>query len=154
MYEEKDPAKLPTLATTDTATEHWYSGKKYYSFKKGTYNTKLAALIKKGSTRTAAETTQMTKEKTLADAFTRMVWKATTKVSFAIKGRWVYARYCSVEGNKTPATNYLTNVKEDCLKDDVDVCFQRAALKAHNQKRARHRGGRPLAADPAASNHI
>jgi hypothetical protein len=34
------------------------------------------------------------------------------------------------------------------------VCFQRAALKAHNEFRARHRGGRPLVADPAASAYI
>ena len=83
-----------------------------------------------------------------------MVWKRTTTVAFGIKGRWVYARYCSVAGNTGLPASYIENVKQDCVKDAVDVCFQAAALKAHNEKRARHRNGRPLAADPAASNHI
>jgi len=111
--------------------------------------TLLAKAIK-----TAAETKQATSQKTLADAFTRMVWKGTTKAAFAIKGRWVYARYCSVEGNTGTTAAFITNVKQDCVKDDVDVCFQRAAIKAHNEKRARHKGGTPLTADPAASNYI
>ena len=154
-FEQLDPAKLATLATSDAATAAWYSGKAYYDFKKGTYNAALTALITKGAgARTAAETKQMNEQKALADAFTRMVWKATTTVAFGVQGRWAYARYCRAAGNQAPTSRYLTNVKQDCLKDDVDVCFQRAALRAHNEKRARHRGGRPLAADAAASNHI
>jgi hypothetical protein len=150
---------LPTLSTRDYATEHWYSGKQYYDFKKGTYNKKLTALIAKskavgGPAMTAAEKKTQATQTTSADAFTRMVWKATTTVAFGIKGRWVYARYCRVAGNTGTTAGYLTNVEEDCLKDDIDVCFQRAALRAHNEKRARHRGGRPLAAHPAASRHI
>ena len=93
-------------------------------------------------------------EKVLSDSFTRMVWKRTLKVSFGIKGRWVYARYCTAEGNKGTVKEWQSNVEEDCVKDDVDVCFQRAALRAHNEKRARHRGGRPLQAYPAASRHL
>jgi len=52
-----------------------------------------------------------------------MVWKSTTKVAFAIKDRYVYARYCSTKGNEGDSTKYKENVIEDCLKDDVDVCF-------------------------------
>lgn len=103
---------------------------------------------------TAAETKEMKTQKVEADAFTRMVWKSTTRVAFGIKGRWVYARYCSNAGNTGGASNYRAEVEEDCLKDDIDVCFQRAALRAHNEKRARHRGGRPLQPHPAASRHI
>jgi hypothetical protein len=152
-YEETDPAKLPTLPTTDVATAHWYGGKAFYDFKAGTYKPKLKALIATPPT-AATALKQMNTQKDLADAFTRMVWKATTTVAFGIKGRWVYARYCSVQGNQGGTAGFITNVKQDCVKDDVDVCFQAAALKAHNEKRARHKKGRPLAADPAASNHI
>lgn len=157
-FEEVDPAKLPTLPTKDYATEAWYLGKQYYDFKKGTYKKALVDLVTRsggtGTALTAAETKTMNTQKTAADAFTRMVWKGTGTVAFGIKGRWVYARYCGVAGNTGGTAGYLTNVAEDCLKDDIDVCFQRAALRAHNEKRARHRGGRPLAAHPAASRHI
>ena len=56
-YEEKDPAKLPTLSTSDAATEYWYSGKKYYDFKKGQYKGTLQTIHAKAlGKRTAAET--------------------------------------------------------------------------------------------------
>jgi hypothetical protein len=83
-----------------------------------------------------------------------MVWKSTTKVAFAIKDRYVYARYCSTKGNTGNTIKYKENVIEDCLKDDVDVCFQRNALEFHNEKRAKHRDSRPLAAYQDASNYI
>jgi len=40
-FEEDDPAKLATLATSDRATEAWYSGKQYYDFKAGTFKSAL-----------------------------------------------------------------------------------------------------------------
>jgi hypothetical protein len=38
-FTQDDPTKVATLATSDDATEGWYSGKKYYSFKEGKYVT-------------------------------------------------------------------------------------------------------------------
>jgi hypothetical protein len=90
---------LANLPLSDDATEAWYAGKQYYDFKGHTYNKKLKTLIDK-TTKTADETKKMNTQKTSCDAFTRMVWKSTTTVAFGIKGRWVYARYCKVEGNK------------------------------------------------------
>jgi len=73
-----------------------------------------------------------------ADFFTMMVWKPTTSVAFGIKGRYVYARFCSPRGNQGTNTDYRNNVKKDCKKDGYDNCFMEAALKAHNEKRALH----------------
>ena len=93
----------------------------------------MVALIKKYKDKAAAsavltdiekiEKKKMELEKVLSDSFTRMVWKRTLKVSFGIKGRWVYARYCTAEGNKGTVKEWQSNVEEDCVKDDVDVCF-------------------------------
>lgn len=83
-----------------------------------------------------------------------MVWKSTTTVAFGIRDRWVWVRYCKVKGNTGAEKEYKANVKQDCIKDQIDVCFQRAALKAHNEKRTRHKGGTPLKHDNAASNYI
>jgi hypothetical protein len=63
-FEEVDPAKLPTLSTSDSATQAWYSGKQYYDFKKGTYQKKLGELMNKHKKNnpalTAAEKKRMT----------------------------------------------------------------------------------------------
>lgn len=76
-------------------------------------------------------------------------------MSFGIKGRWVYARYCDKGGEIVPdKAKNKANLAQDCIQDGVDVCFQKAALQAHNEYRARHRGGRPLAPDRAASAYI
>jgi hypothetical protein len=64
------------------------------------------------------------------------------------------AWYCTVKGNTGGAAGYKKNVKKDCVKDGVDLCYVEMALKAHNEKRARHRGGKPLVADLAASKYI
>lgn len=98
-FEQVDPAKLPTLATSDDATEAWYAGKKYYDFKTGGYQAKYNNQV------------LTAQQKLDADAFTRMVWKKTTTVAFGIRDRWVYARYCLVQGNTGGPAAYLTNVK-------------------------------------------
>jgi len=53
----------------------------------------------------------MNRQLNLVNAFTRMVWKDTTTVAFGIKGRWVFARYCKVEGNVDGVTAYKANIK-------------------------------------------
>lgn len=137
MFEQVDPTKVAVLATSDDATEGWYSSKKNYAFDLGTYKVTDPVLTDA--------------QKLDVDEFTRMVWKETTKVSFGIKGRFVAAWYCSVEGNNGDAENYKKNVAKDCVKDGVDTCYVEMALRAHNEKRAKHRGGRPLERDDAAS---
>lgn len=141
-FEQVDPTKVATLSTSDDATAGWYAGKKHYDYAKGA-NKPLFNKV--------ALTAAMTEN---AAQFTRMVWGSTTTVAFGIKGRWVTAWYCAVKGNTGGAAGYKTNVKKDCVKDGVDLCYVELALQAHNEKRARHRGGRPLVADLAASKHI
>jgi hypothetical protein len=135
IFEQGDPTKVALLATTDAATEGWYSGKANYAFDMGTYSKISLSADKKLD----------------VDDFTRMVWKATTKVSFGIKGRFVAAWYCTVKGNMGTTDEYKKNVAKDCVKEGVDTCYVEMALRAHNEKRAKHRGGRPLQADDAAS---
>jgi hypothetical protein len=65
----------------------------------------------------------MNRQVKLVDSFTRMVWRDTTTVAFGIKDRWVVARYCKVKGNVDGVTGYKANIKQDCIKDEVDVCF-------------------------------
>jgi hypothetical protein len=96
-FEEVDPAALPKLATSDRATAARYSGKKYYDFKVGEFKSALVTKSKAAyqkehgdldgwklestapaSGLTAKETKEMNTQKASADAFTRMVWKATT----------------------------------------------------------------------------
>jgi hypothetical protein len=52
-----------------------------------------------------------------------MVWKSTTTVAFGIRDRWVWVRYCKVKGNTGAEKEYKANVKQDCIKDQIDVCF-------------------------------
>jgi hypothetical protein len=66
-----------------------------------------------------------------------MVWKSTTTVGFGIRDNYAVAWYCQVRGNV--AGEYKTNVEKDCVKDGVNTCYAEMALKAHNEKRARHK---------------
>jgi hypothetical protein len=53
--------------------DKWYENKQYYDFKKGTF----------------------TKDKKVhGQKFTKMMWRATKKVGFAISGKFVVAWYC------------------------------------------------------------
>jgi len=141
-FEEADPAQVTAMFYNDAATESWYEGKKYYDFKAGDF---LAELD--GEAVTA-------EQKAEGGEFTRMVWGETTTVAFGISDRYVFAWYCAPQGNTGAVDNWKKNVKKDCVKDGVDTCYVEMALKAHNEKRARHRGGRPLEADAAASKAI
>lgn len=157
LYEETDPEELVNLASSNRATDYWYSGKQFYDFKQGTYTRKLQAYIEdaeRSSNYTPEEIKAFDEQKEKANAFVRMVWKATTKVAFGIKGRYVYARYCKVGGEYAEPKKNIENIEEDCVKNEIDLCFERAALRAHNMKRAQHVGGRTLEAYPAASRHI
>lgn len=142
VFTQDAPAKVATLATSDDATIGWYEGKKFWNFKEGTVKDKFEDKVLTAD------------QKADAADFTRMVWAETTTVAFGIRGRWVVAWYCSPQGNKGDVEAYKKNVQKDCVKDGVDTCYLELALQAHNEKRARHRGGRPLAQDTAASKYI
>ena len=73
-----------------------------------------------------------------------MVWKATTKVAFGVKDKWVIAWYCETKGNNGGPADYKANVGDKCINDDgVNTCFNDLALKAHNAKRTDHKA-KPL----------
>jgi hypothetical protein len=74
-----------------------------------------------------------------------MVWKgaAGKRVGFGVKDRLVYAWYCPA-GNtpETPAA-FKANVfpagnPAHCIDDTVNVCYNKRAILAHNDARARH----------------
>lgn len=79
-----------------------------------------------------------------------MIWKATTKVAFAVKDDMVYAWYCTTEGNTEDAdaavtiTNYKTNVAKACVIDGVNKCFNNDQLDIVNEKRFNHKDTDPV----------
>lgn len=89
-----------------------------------------------------------------------MVWRATKKVGFGVRGKFVAAWYCYDPGNAGPASTaatpaiYKDNVRKDCLVDGVDQCYLEIALKAHNAYRAKHKEGQALIGYIEASKRI
>ena len=78
-----------------------------------------------------------------------MVWAGSERVAFGVKSPWVVAWYCA-KGNEpavgqsgSPAA-YKENVKETCIENGMNVCYNQAALLAHNTKRALHQDTGPL----------
>jgi hypothetical protein len=84
-----------------------------------------------------------------SNRFTQLIWGASTKVAFGVKSPWVVAWYCP-GGNKPDvgetgsAAAYKANVKKTCIENGVNVCYNKAALKAHNKKRLLHEDTPPL----------
>jgi len=70
------------LDKSHAATDAWYGGEAHYDYAKGAYKE-----THDGKKLTASQ-------KTLAEAFTRMLWKANRTVAFGIKGKHVAAWYC------------------------------------------------------------
>ena len=77
------------------------------------------------------------------------MWKASTKVGFGIKGKFVLAYYCEKAGNTGEKKNYKMNVckKDQCKlctegKDGVaykyNKCYNKLALDEHNIYRLDH----------------
>jgi hypothetical protein len=170
LYEEKDPQRVILLPSSDYATQAWYAGLSSWDFAKAEPK-KLSEVkipkevkdntgtvtnqdeINAATSKRDAEDRQFAEE---AEAFTRMVWKATTEVGFGIKGRFVVAWYCEAEGN-TPngyGEKWGNNVARDCDDDGVNTCYVERALKKHNDLRAQHKGGKPLTHYNAASQYI
>lgn len=145
-----------------SATDNWYhSGEPYYDYATGQPKTAATA-----------------EQKVDALKFTRMMWKATKKVAFGIKGKHVVAWYCDAKGN-IPATDakvFKANVgAKNCLKFDpistkitensktgaakdrtfkvYNQCYNDRQMKFHNTKRQLHEA-RDLSFDKEASIEI
>jgi hypothetical protein len=159
IFEEKDAAKLNELVTTAVHTDYWYAGNTEFNYVNG----EPMAWNEKG-------------RYTKYQDFTKMMWKKTTKVGFGIRGKWVIARYCDDNmkytkdiaypsqhawpffpwPNRPAATATETfigfktikkNIGKLCVIDGYNECYNKAALLAHNEARARLEGYVPLELD-------
>lgn len=106
------------------ATDGWYAGKKYYEFAAGRPSTV--------QTESALQ-------------FTQIVWKGETgkKVGFGVHKGVVYAWYCPAGNTPDTATAFKENVfpagnQEHCFDGTVNVCYNRAAILAHDDAREQH----------------
>jgi uncharacterized protein YkwD len=71
--------------------------------------------------------------------FARVVWKATTKVGFGVKGKYVVAWYCEDQGAIGDEAAFKKNIEESCIqKNGVNKCYNDQALKANNKLRDDH----------------
>ena len=79
----------------------------------------------------------------VANRFTQMIWKDVKKVGFGVKSPWAIAWYCP-KGNQPPvgetgsADTYKKNVKKTCIEKGMNVCYNKMAVKAHNDERLKH----------------
>jgi len=72
-----------------------------------------------------------------------LIWKSSTTVGFGIKGKFVVAWICEVEGSlpdDTPET-YGENVKENCIIDGRNSCFNNVNKDYANKIREWHESG-------------
>jgi hypothetical protein len=98
-------------------------------------------------------------QKKKAEAFTRMLWRETQTVAFAIKGKYVAAWYCNPSGTTNsngagvtasttqPMATFKANVLTSCLTQSATAsgavemynhCYNKRETAAHNKKRAVH----------------
>ena len=128
-----------TAKDTDAATDAWYKGNKMYNYKEG---------------KAKAPTKDNKEPKKDVDMFARVVWKATTKVGFGVKGKYVVAWYCEDQGATGDEAAYKKNIEESCIQaNGVNKCFNEQALKANNKKRDDH-GTEELTWDEKAAEEI
>lgn len=78
-----------------------------------------------------------------ANNFTQMVWRDSEKIAFGVRSPWVVAWYCKggnkpAVGDTGSAASYRKNVARTCIVGGMNVCYNRLALNAHNDKRKRH----------------
>jgi hypothetical protein len=74
-----------------------------------------------------------------------MVWKGAPgkRVGFGVKGQVVYAWYCDAGNTPDTTAAFKENVfpagnAQHCVDDTVNVCYNKKAILAHNDARARH----------------
>jgi hypothetical protein len=83
-----------------------------------------------------------------------MVWKASTKVGYAVSGPWAAARYCEAAANAGEPAAFIENVLPRCIEEGVDTCFNEAQLKLHNDYRSDHKDTPPLKGNEEAASAI
>ena len=122
------------MRTSTAPADYWYGGSAHYDFTKNLVKENISA-----------------EEALLASEFTRLVWKASTKVGFGISkdGRYVVAWFCEEPGNvmkndynqlipANAATN-AKNVGKNCInKDGVNECFNKLNTDKLLEIRATH----------------
>jgi len=135
VFDQEDDAKVLELVTSDAATDSWYAGMKHFNFETGESR--------------APNDTDMNNQFL---AFSRMMWRKSTKVGFGIRGSYVMAWYCN-EPMKTQTQTaadyklYKANVGKLCLVDGYNQCYNDKAIEAHNAAREKHEGYSPLVFD-------
>lgn len=88
-----------------------------------------------------------------------MIWENSTKVGFGVKSPWVVAWYCP-KGNEpkvgdTGSTDaYKKNVRKTCIENGMNICYNKFALKAHNDKRLLHKDTPPMETNVEAAKAI
>ena len=119
IYTEKVAAKVKDVLYTNAASTFWYAGETEYDYTKGEPKKKTDK-----------------NKKAYSDNFTKMVWKATTKVGFGVKGKYVIAWYCEATPNTGSTTEFKKNVGEKCVNAaKINVCFNVKQVTSHNEKR-------------------
>jgi hypothetical protein len=69
-----------------------------------------------------------------------LLWRSHTQVAFAVRAPWVVGRFCSpsssnVRAKKTAVDN-VENVNPICDARGYNACYNKMALRYHNEKRA------------------
>jgi len=88
-----------------------------------------------------------------------MVWRNSEKIAFGVRSPWVVAWYCPGGNTPAPGTSgsgaaYEKNVARTCIVDGMNVCYNKLALQAHNDKRLNHENTPPMSTDFDAAKAI
>jgi hypothetical protein len=129
--------------TTPLGIDKWYSFKKFYDYRTG--KNVYPSTVTKDADKLVVDFE--------AAHFKALLWKSYGKVSFAVRAPWVIGRFCPPTGapatatTKTPVDNFR-NVNDVCLGTwKYNRCYNDAAVRFHNEKRALHKGTRNLTFD-------
>jgi uncharacterized protein YkwD len=150
-FDGADGASDATFMTTPVAVKEWYGYSKYYNFEKGTTIYPKDAKDKK----------QVDRE---ADYFKGMLWRSYGRVSFAVRAPWVVGRLCPPTGATASTTrtavDNVENVNPVCTLKSTEAdggynrCYNKLALRYHNEQRAARQGTKNLALDARIAKYI
>jgi hypothetical protein len=138
--------------TTPLAVNQWYGHSKMYDHKKGT------TIYPKGAT----SKPQVDLE---ADFYKGLLWRAYGKASFAVHAPWVVGRFCgsavgAIAPAKRTAIDNVQNVNPVCTlavgttDGGYNICYNKMALRYHNEQRSLREGTKNLKFDPAIAKYI
>jgi len=137
--------------STPLAVNQWYGYSKYYNYDKGTTIYPKAATDKKAVDREAGY-------------FKGMLWRSYGKVSFAVRAPWVVGRLCPPAAVTIPATrtavDNVENVNPVCTLKTTETdggynrCYNKLALRYHNDQRAARSGTKNLVLDARIAKYI